>query len=181
MPDATVGQVGEMLLDRPGVVLMVTLWSIGVGCAFLPIRFKEPLRNSLPALGVALLLAFIPPRLFSWFACAMASTVVIMVPCLWLIATDERVNRRRSAFLLGASAVFLALGPLVPEEYGWLLMPFAPLAIFGVPVAVLLLAHRGLRARPWLMTMFGSLAFTAAWLVWRARDVYYRMKLAHDA
>jgi hypothetical protein len=175
LTDRSVGPIGEVLLDRPGVLIMVTLWCIGVACAALPIRFKEPLRNGLPAFGVALLLALLPPRLVGVFACTMLTTLVVMVPALWLIAADERANRRRAAVLLATSAVLLAVGPLLPEGYAWLAVPVAPVLIFGIPVGVIMLSHRALRSRPWLPAVVASTAFTSAWLVWRARTHYYRL------
>jgi len=175
LTESDVGPVGEVLLDRPGVLLMVTLWCIGVACAALPIRFKEPLRNGLPAFGVALLLAFLPPRLVGVFACTMVTTLVVMVPALWLIAADERANQRRAAVLLAASGALLGLGPLLPDGYAWLAIPFAPVLIFGIPVGFIMLAHRALRSRPWLPAVVASVAFRSAWLMWRARDHYYRM------
>ena len=107
MTERAVGPVGELLLDRPGVLLMVTLWASGIGSAALPIRFKEPPRNGLPAFGVALLLALLPPRRLEVFGCTMMATLVVMVPALSLIATDERVNRRRAAAILAASGLLL--------------------------------------------------------------------------
>ena len=175
MTGRELGWIGETLLGRPGVLLMVVLWSFGVGCAVLPLKLGKPLRYSLPAFGVAAVLAVLPPTLLWVFACTMVATLVVMVPALWLVSPEDAKNKRRAAGLLVASGVLLAVGPLLPEHLSWLAIPLGPVLLFGIPVGLLLLLQRPLRAHAWLPAAVSSVAFTAAWLVWMARDHYYRL------
>ena len=154
---------------------MVALWCFAVGCAILPLKFGMSVGHSLPAFGVAVILAALPPSLIGVFWFLIVASLVVIVPALWLISPDEPTNRRRAAGLLTATGLFLALAPSLPDEFAWLAIPFVPVMIFGLPIGILMLVQRNLRSRAWLPAIIASLAFTAAWSVWLARDYYYRL------
>ena len=78
--------------------------------------------------------------------------------------------------MAAGGAVVLALSPLVPSSYDWVLWPFTPFLLFGLPVGALLLLEPLLRRAPWYSPVCSALLFTAAWAVWSARDYYYELE-----
>jgi hypothetical protein len=166
MSNRELGIIGEAVLGSPGVLLMVVLWCFAVGCAMLPPRFGKSPGYSLPALGVAIVLAALPPAFIGVFWFLIIATLFVMVPALWLIALEESTNRRRGAALITASGLVLAVGPSLPDGFIWLTIPLWPVMMFGIPVGMLLLTQRTLRSRTWLPAIVSSLAFVAAWSVW---------------
>ena len=83
------------------------------------------------------------------------------------------LTKRASANLASSARLYWA----VPDGFTWLTIPFVPVMMFGIPIGTLLLTHQTLRSKPWLPALVASVAFTAAWSVWVARDYYFR--LAH--
>jgi len=72
--------VGQLFLGRLGVVLMLTLWCLAVGCVFLPLRHRRSPKYMLPGLMGVALLALAQRSLLLDFLLIFLTTSVVMGP-----------------------------------------------------------------------------------------------------
>ena len=171
--DQHIARIGELVLGRPGVMLMTDLWSIAVGLALLPLRGAKGWRYAWPGPVVALLLVVIWPGLWGVFLVSLLATGIVMAAVMWLIVPDRRSTLLRGAALIITATVLLVISPSLPQ---WASFPLIPVVMFGVPAGFILLTEAAVRRRVWVGPLLSSLFFMGAWLVWMARDHFYRLK-----
>jgi hypothetical protein len=177
-----IGLLGELLLDRTGVVLMASLFETAVGFCFLPFRLALPRGLAAGALATGLGLAALFPFIFGlpWFAVLIpflmivALISVLMLPAMFLI---PRQRQKELRFALGgavATLAFLVIAPMIGHSSSWdcLLALLAAPLLMGAPLAVVLLCSVQVQRRPRLLVAGAALCFAASGFIWALRAHY---------
>jgi len=167
--------VAEALLGRTGVFLMLTLWCFAVGCAFLPLRHRQPPVYAVPGLVLAGFLALLPPRLPGVFIMTLAATSIVMGPAVLLVSPFSEVTLRRGWISIALGASLLAITPSLPEGLQWAAAPLAPVLMLGIPIGAVLVVAPLAQRRRWVAPVCSSIAFCGSWVLWVARDNLYRL------
>ena len=163
---------GQLFLGRPGLVSMLTLWCVAVGCVFLPLRHRHSPKYMLPGLIAAMLLAFAQPSLLLDFALVFLITSAAMGPATFLISTDRQISLRRGIACVALAIAVLAIVPFLhgtAYPFAWLTAP----VLFCLPVGLLLLIEPILKLRAWYSGACSATMFAAAWMVWMLRAYFY--------
>jgi hypothetical protein len=162
--------IGEALLGRGGVTLMLTLWCAAVGTAFLPLRLhRRPLLMA-PGPLVGALLLIPTPYMLPVYVIVLALTAPIMGPATLLISDNRRANLARAGALVTAAGVLFGVVHLLPDWISWAAMP---VMMFGLPVGGLLTFEAVARRRAWYGAAASAVAFVLCWAVWMGRAHYY--------
>jgi hypothetical protein len=163
----------QLFLGRPGVVSMLTLWCVAVGCVFLPLRHRHSPKYMLPGLIVAMLFAFAQPSLLLDFALIFLITSAVMGPATFLISTDRQISLWRGIACVALAIVVLAFVRFLhgtAYSFAWLT---APVLLLCPPVGLLLLIEPVLKLRAWYSGACSATMFAAAWMVWMLRAYFY--------
>ena len=119
--------VEQILLGRPGVVSMLTLWCLAVGCVFIPLQHRRSPKYMLPGPVAGALLGLAQPSFLLDFALILLITAAAMGPATFLVSTDRQSTlrlcrlgdrstgypavpawKRRAIYLAGASSLVVS-------------------------------------------------------------------------
>src|SRR5262245_21359617 len=155
--------LGELVLGRPGVMVMTDLWSTAVGFSVLPLRWPSGWRYAVPAPLFAFLLVIVWPELWWVYLLTLVLTSLVMGGALQLITPDRRQTVRRALLVIAAAIGPYFMSPRIPEQYQWFFYPLAAFVMFGIPVGVILLAESFVMKHRWTAPTISAFCFAAAW------------------
>ena len=164
--------VEQILLGRPGVVSMLTLWCLAVGCVFIPLQHRRSPKYMLPGPVAGALLGLAQPSFLLDFALILLITAAAMGPATFLVSTDRQSTLRRGLACVASAIAVLAILPFLhgsAERFTSL----APVLLLSLPVGLLLLIEPVLKSHAWYSGACSATMFTAAWIVWMLRAYLY--------
>ena len=164
---------GEVLLGRLGVVLMLSVWCLAVGFAFLCLRGERGARPAMASFLVPLVLVLPTPYLVPVFLITSCATSIVMFPATHLVAVRTDTNTRRGLAALVVGLAALALSPSLPDKW-WLSIPVVAIAAFAPPIGLLLLSERLVRGHRWRAAACSMTLFVLSWSMWMGRAYFYR-------
>jgi hypothetical protein len=166
--------IGQLLLDRGGVLLMTTPWCAAVGVALLPLRHRHESAWVVVGPSIGLILTLPMPFMVPTYLVALVLTAAVMGPATFLISMHRSKTLVRAVVLVAASAILLWISPMVPNRHQWITMLLFPLVMFGLPVGLMLTLDSAVGRKGWHAGLASAMLFVTAWAVWMGRNHYYR-------
>jgi hypothetical protein len=164
--------LNEFILGYWGVVLMTALWSTAVGFVWLPVWRTKDIRLAAPGVLVAISLLVFAPFMIPMFCIAFVGTSMVVGPIVGLVPRDARANFALAVLcLLLAGASLSVVRSETQPASAWQVV----IEIIALPLGIVFLGTAVSSGRKLFAPAAASALFAAAWLVWMARDHYYRL------
>ena len=176
-----VGELGELVLGRAGVMAMTDIFLIAIGAGVVHVRHRQAIAWLAPSFVLAGILAWRTGGL-GMYVFALCLGTLAMLGASYLVARERPATLKRAGLLLLGVLAFEVAGAVCGDQSGnpaWLryaAIPLLPVVLVGFPVATMLLVESAVRRCAWVAPVISGMCLLVSWAVWIARDHYYVIK-----